>query len=61
MQPDEFAEECTGMIKDTGASVLEGKHLRKTIPSYTVLETYEGTPIFIPVEITEEAGELVAH
>ena len=38
-----------------------GKHPSKTIPSYPTLETYEETPILIPVDITEEAVESVAR
>ena len=61
LQPEELAEDCTGMINKTVTSVLEGKHLSKTIPCCATLETYDETPIFIPVNITEEAVESVAH
>ena len=53
-QPDELAEDCTGAINKTVASVLEGKHPSKTIPSCDTLEMYEEMPIFIPVDIAEE-------
>ena len=49
------------MINKTATPVLEGKHQRKNIPSCATLETYEEMPIFIPIDITEEAVELVAH
>ena len=40
---------------------LERKHQSETIPSCDTLETYEEMPIFIPINITEEAIELVAR
>ena len=55
LQPDKFSEDPKGKINQTVASVLEGKYTCKTIPSCATLETYEETPIFIPVDITEEA------
>ena len=61
MQPDELAEDRTGTINETVTSVLEGKHPSRTIPSCAKLEMYEETPIFIPVDITEEAIESVAQ
>ena len=54
-QPDELAEDCTGTINETVTSFFEVKHPSETIPSCAMLETYEETPIFIPVDITEEA------
>ena len=60
-KPDELADDCKGMINDTVSSFLEGKHLRKTIPSCDMLETYEETPISIPVNVTEKAVESVSH
>ena len=61
MKPDKLAEYCTGTINETVTSVLEVKHHSETIPSCATLETYEETPIFIPVDITEEAVESVAR
>ena len=49
------------MINKTVASVLEGEHLSETVPSCAMLETYVETPIFITVDITEEAVESVAR
>ena len=40
---------------------MEGKYLSEKIPSCTKLEMYKETPIFIPVDIMEEAVELVAR
>ena len=60
-QPEKLAEDCTGTINKTVTSVLEGKHPSETIFSCVTLETYEETPIFIPVDITEEAVESVAQ
>ena len=57
LQPDELAEDCTGTINNTITSFLETKHFNKTITSCATLETYEEKPIFIPVNITEEAVE----
>ena len=61
LQTDELAVDHTGMINETVALVFEGKHPSKIIPSCATLETYEETPIFIPVNITEEAVESVAQ
>ena len=61
LKPDELAEDRTGMINETAASVLEEKHPSKKIPSCATLETYEETPIFIPVDIKEEAVKSVAR
>ena len=61
MQPYKLAEDHTGTIHETVTSVLEGKHPSKTILSCATLEIYKETPIFIPVEITEEAVESVAQ
>ena len=49
------------MINETVASVLEGGNLCETIPSCATLETYEETPIFIPVDITVEAVKFSAR
>ena len=59
-QPDELAEDHKGTINETVASVLEVKHPCQNIPSCAMLKTYEEAPIFIPINITEEAVELVA-
>ena len=40
---------------------MEENHLSETIPSCATLDTYEETPIFVPVDITEEAVESVAR
>ena len=61
LQPDDLAEDRTGTINKTVAYVLEVRHPSETIPSCATLETYEETPIFIPVDITEEAVESVAQ
>ena len=55
LQTNKLAADCTGTSNKTVATVLEGKHPSDTIPSYATLETYEETPIFILVDITEEA------
>ena len=49
------------MIKNTVASVLEGKHLHQKISSCAMLETYEETSIVIPVNITEKGFDSVAR
>ena len=56
-----MASDITGTINETVASVLEGKHPHKKIPSCSTLDTYDEIPIFIPVEITEDAVKLVAR
>ena len=60
MQPDELAEDFTGTINKTVALILEGKHPHEYIPSYATLETYDKTPIFIPVD-TKEAAVKFLH
>ena len=47
-QSDKLAEDCTGKIKNTVASVLEGKYPYEKIPSCAMLEMYEKTPILSP-------------
>ena len=37
LQPDELSADCTGTINDIVTSILEGKRLRKTIPSCATL------------------------
>ena len=59
LQPYQLAEDRTGTIIETDALVLKEKNMRETIPSCATLETYEEMPIFIPVNITEEAVESV--
>ena len=54
-------EDRTGDINSTVALILEVKYPHKNIPSCTTLETYNKTPIFIPVNITEDAVESVAQ
>ena len=61
LQPDNLAEEHTGFINETYASVFEVKHLQKNIPSCATLETYDEMPIIIPVDITEDAFKLVVQ
>ena len=60
-QPEELAEDRTGTINKTVTSVLKRKYPHKEILSCATLETYEEMPIFIPVDITEEAVELIAR
>ena len=55
LQPEKLAADPTGTINETIALVSEGKHPSKTIASCDTLETYEETPIFISVDIMEEA------
>ena len=61
LQPKELAAYSMVTINETVASIFEGKHPSKKIPSCARLETYKETPIFIPVKITEEAVESVAR
>ena len=61
LQPDELTEDRTGTINETVALGLEGKYPSEAILSCATLETYEETPIFIPVDITGEAVEPVAR
>ena len=51
----------TDTINNSVATVLEGKYPHKTILLFAKLETYEDTPIFIPVHITEEAVKLITR
>ena len=61
VQPKELAEYRTVFINETVAYILEGKHPHENILSYATLETYDKTPIFILVDITKDAVELVAR
>ena len=47
-----------GVIDETVASVLEGKHPHKRKKTHSTLEAYNETPIFIPVDIMEDVIEL---
>ena len=60
LQPDKLDEDYTGTVNEILLSVLQGKLPSGTIPFCVTLETYEETPIFIPVNITEETVKLVA-
>ena len=51
----------TGTINETAVLVLEGKRPIRNILSCATLETYKEAPIFIPIDITEEAVESVAR
>ena len=61
MLPNELAEDCTGTINEVVASILEGKHPHGKIHSCAMLETYDETRIFIPVNIMEDAVKSVAR
>ena len=56
-----MAEDKTGVLNETVEFVLAGKHPHKTGSSCSMLERYKETPIFIPVDITEDAVELVTR
>ena len=55
MQSEKSDEDCTVTVNETFTSVFEAKYPSKIIPSCDTIETYEETPIFIIVDITEEA------
>ena len=59
MQPDELASDKINIINETITYILAGKHPYKIISSYSTLDTYDETPNFIPVYITEDVAELV--
>ena len=61
MKPNKLAADRTVMINETVATVLEGKHPSKIIPSCATLEMYKETPFFIPINIMEETVESVAQ
>ena len=48
-----------GITKKTSASVLLGKYPHETIPSCATLETYDENPIYITVNIPEDAVKSV--
>ena len=56
-----MSEDCTGSINENIALVLEVKHPSEILSSCATLEMYKETPIFIPVDIMEEAAESVAQ
>ena len=55
-RPKKLALDETGVINETVAYVLEGKHLHDTPPCST-LEVYEEIPILNPVYIKEDVVE----
>ena len=61
MQPDELVSDRTGVINKTFAYLLTEKHTQENISSCSMLETYNETPIFIPVDIAEDAVKSVAQ
>ena len=61
LQPDELALDRTGIINKTVASVLAGKYPHGKISSCSMFDTYDETPIFIILYITEDVVESVAR
>ena len=61
MEPDKLADDKTGFSKETVTSVLAGKYPHKNNPSCSTLGTYDKTPIFILVGITDDAVESVTR
>ena len=61
MQPDELVSDRTGVINKTFAYLLTEKHTQENISSCSMLETYNETPIFIPVDIAEDAVKSVTQ
>ena len=49
LQTDELTSDKTGVMNETATSVLEGKRLHEIIPSFSMVEVYNETPICIPV------------
>ena len=61
LQTNELASDKTVVINETVSSFLTGEYPHKTIPSYSTLETYDKTHIFIHVEIMEDLVGLFAR
>ena len=59
LQPEKLVSYRTGDIQETTSYVLAGKNPHKNIPTCSTLETYKEMPIFISVDITENAVNLV--
>ena len=56
-----MATNKTGVTEETVKAVLAGKHPPPKISYCYTLEVYNKTPIFIPVDITEDVVESVAQ
>ena len=52
--PYEMAPNKTGVREETIAAVLDKKHPHKKLPPSSTLAVYNKTPIFIPMDITED-------
>ena len=61
MKAKKFLEDRTGFINEIAVSVLAGKHPHEKNHSCATLETYDETPIFIPIYITEDTVETVVR
>ena len=46
-------------MDETVAYILSGKHPHENFPAHSMLDMYDKMPIFIPVEIVEDAVKLV--
>ena len=55
--PNETDSKSGDLVKE----VLQTKHPEATKPSIEALETYDSTPDFVPVDITEKVVEEVSR
>ena len=56
-----MASDKTDVTEETAVMVLAKKHMHKNIPYSSIIEVYDKTPIFIPVDIMEDVVKLVAQ
>ena len=61
LQPEKLSTDKIGLIGETIASVLAGKYLHKKHLTRSMLEAYNETPIFIPMDIMENVVKLLAQ
>ena len=61
LKSNKLAADRTGTINKTVTLVLEIKHPIKIFLFCATLETYEETPMFIPISIIEESVESLAQ
>ena len=60
MLPDKWASDSAIFMDKTVAGVLVGKNPPEREPNCSTLEAYKETPVFIPMDITEDVVCFVA-
>ena len=58
---DEQASYSTEFMDNTAAEVLAGIHPPKRKSHFSILEAYKETPVFLPMDMTEDVVESFAR